>query len=137
MPPKSTPLTHVVVCQMIKESVDATIAVERARHANAGNDARGSRPVRGQDAALVVHECTFVRFMKCNPSVFCGVEGALKLRRWFENTESVFEISEYPEGKKVKFAAATLEGPNLTCWNSKIATMGLETVNQMPWTEMK
>ncbi|GKC21092.1 putative reverse transcriptase domain-containing protein, partial [Tanacetum coccineum] len=64
-------------------SVDAAIAAERARHANAGNDARGSGPVRGQDAAPVV------------------------------------------QGKKVKFAAATLQGPALTWWN------------RMPWTEMK
>nr|GEU85318.1 hypothetical protein [Tanacetum cinerariifolium] len=41
------------------------------------------------------------------------------------------------EGKKVKFVAATLEGPTLTWWKTKVATMGLKTVNQMPWTEMK
>ncbi|GJU96102.1 putative reverse transcriptase domain-containing protein [Tanacetum coccineum] len=40
-------------------------------------------------------------------------------------------------GKKVKFVAATLEGPSLTWWKTKVATMGLETVNQMSWTEMK
>ncbi|GJU75813.1 putative reverse transcriptase domain-containing protein [Tanacetum coccineum] len=40
-------------------------------------------------------------------------------------------------GKKVKFVAATLEGPTLTWWKTKVATMGLETVNQMPWIEMK
>ncbi|GKE17280.1 putative reverse transcriptase domain-containing protein, partial [Tanacetum coccineum] len=40
-------------------------------------------------------------------------------------------------GKKVKFAAATLQGPALTWWNATVATIGLETVNQMPWTEMK
>nr|GFA45939.1 putative reverse transcriptase domain-containing protein [Tanacetum cinerariifolium] len=74
--------------------------------------------------------------MKCNPVVFCGV-GAVELRRWFEKTESVFEISECAEGKKVKFVAATLEGPALTWWKTKVATMGLEMVNQMPWTEMK
>ncbi|GJT42619.1 putative reverse transcriptase domain-containing protein [Tanacetum coccineum] len=93
MPPKSAPLTQAATRRMIKESVDAAIAIERARHANAGNDARGSGPVRGQDAA--------------------------------------------PVGKKVKFAAATLQGPALTWWNAKVETMGLETVNQMPWTEMK
>ncbi|GKE37188.1 hypothetical protein Tco_1460593 [Tanacetum coccineum] len=76
MPPKSAPLTQAAVWRMIKESVDAAIVAERARHVNAGNDARG--------------------------------------------------------GKKAKFAAATLEGPALTWWNSKIATLGLETVNQMP-----
>ncbi|GJR60400.1 putative reverse transcriptase domain-containing protein [Tanacetum coccineum] len=43
----------------------------------------------------------------------------------------------FHEGKKVKFAFATLQGPALTWWNAKVATIGLETVNQMPWTEMK
>ncbi|GKC98146.1 putative reverse transcriptase domain-containing protein, partial [Tanacetum coccineum] len=92
---KSAPLTQATIRRMLKESVDATIATERAGHANAGNEARGSRPVRGQDAAPIV------------------------------------------QGKKVKFAAATLQGPALTWWNAKVATMGLETVNQMHWTEMK
>ncbi|GJY30127.1 hypothetical protein Tco_0413622 [Tanacetum coccineum] len=87
MPPKSAPMTQAAIRRMIKESVDAAIAVEQARQANVRNDASGSGPVR--------------------------------------------------EGKKVKFAAATLQGPTLTWWNAKVATMGLETVNQMPWTEMK
>nr|GEY57857.1 putative reverse transcriptase domain-containing protein [Tanacetum cinerariifolium] len=56
----------------------------------------------GQDATPAVRECTFVGFMKCNHAVFCGVEGAVELQRWFEKTESVFEISECAEGKKVK-----------------------------------
>nr|GEV80923.1 hypothetical protein [Tanacetum cinerariifolium] len=72
MPPKSIPLTQVVVRRMIKESVDADITAKRARQVNVRNDARGSRPVRGQSVTLVV-----------------------------------------------------------------LATMGLETVNQLPWTEMK
>ncbi|GKA76850.1 putative reverse transcriptase domain-containing protein [Tanacetum coccineum] len=95
MPPKSAPLTQAAIHRMIKESVDAATAVERARHTNAGNDAKGSGPVRGQDAAPAV------------------------------------------QGKKVKCVAATLQGPALTWWNAKVATMGLETVNQMPWTKMK
>ncbi|GJU84965.1 hypothetical protein Tco_1292511 [Tanacetum coccineum] len=94
MPPKSAPLTQAAIRRMIKESVDAAIAAERARHANAGNDARGSRLVRCQDVIPVVR-------------------------------------------KKVKFAATTLQGPALTWWNAKVAIMGLETVNQMPWTKMK
>ncbi|GKA42811.1 putative reverse transcriptase domain-containing protein [Tanacetum coccineum] len=99
MPPKSAHLTQADVRRMIKESVDAAIAAERARHANVRNDAIGSRPAMGQDAAPAVHECTFAGFMKCNLTAF--------------------------------------HGPVLTWWNAKIATMGLETVNQMPWTEMK
>ncbi|GKC74871.1 hypothetical protein Tco_1120754 [Tanacetum coccineum] len=114
MPLKFTPLTQDAIRRMIKESVDAAIAVERARHANAGNDARGSRPARGQDAAPTIRECTFAGFMKCNPTAFHGTEGAVKLRRWFKKTKSVFRISKCAEGKKVKFAAATLQGPALT-----------------------
>ncbi|GJS94307.1 putative reverse transcriptase domain-containing protein [Tanacetum coccineum] len=83
---------------MILKSVNAAIAAERARHANAGNDARGSGVVRGQDVVPIILECTFARFMKCNPTVFHSTEEA---------------------------------------WNSKVATMGLETVNRIPWTEMK
>ncbi|GJV66921.1 hypothetical protein Tco_1482430 [Tanacetum coccineum] len=108
----SAPMTQAAICRMIKENVDADIAAERARHANVGNDARGSGPARGQDAAPAVHECTFVGFMMCNPTAFY-------------------------EGKKVKFAVATLQGPALTWWNANVATIGLETVNQMPWNEMK
>ncbi|GJV04700.1 hypothetical protein Tco_1338269 [Tanacetum coccineum] len=117
--------------------VDVAIATERERKANVRNDASRSRPVRGQDTTPAVRESTFAGFMKCNPTVLRSVEGAVELRRWFEKTESIFKISECVEGKKVKFAAATLEGPSLTWWKTKIAAMGLETVNQMPWTEMK
>ncbi|GJY04499.1 putative reverse transcriptase domain-containing protein [Tanacetum coccineum] len=137
MPPKSTPMTQAAIRQMIKESVDTAIAAERARQANVRNDASRSRPVKGRDTAPAVHECTFSGFMKCNPAAFRGVEGAVELRRWFEKTESVFKINECAKDKKVKYAAATLEGPALTWWKTKVATIGLETVNQMPWTEMK
>ncbi|GJT66853.1 putative reverse transcriptase domain-containing protein [Tanacetum coccineum] len=129
MPPKSAPMTQAAIRRMIKESVDAAIAAERARQANVRNDASGSGPVKGQDPAPAVYECTFAGFMKCNPTAFRRVKGAGELRRWFEKTKSVFEISECAEGKKVKFAAATLEGPALTWWKTKVATMGLETMN--------
>nr|GEV60673.1 putative reverse transcriptase domain-containing protein [Tanacetum cinerariifolium] len=137
IPPKSTPLTQTAIRRTIKENVDVAIAAERARQTNVGNDARGSGPVRGQDDAPAVRDCTFAGFMKCNHIAFHGTKGAVELLRWFEKTESIFGISECAEGVKVKFAAATLQGHYLTWWNAKIATMGLETVNQMHWTEMK
>ncbi|GJR86426.1 putative reverse transcriptase domain-containing protein [Tanacetum coccineum] len=94
--------------RMIKESVDSAIVAERERQANVRNDASRFGPVRGQDTAPAVRECTFAGFMKCNPVVFRGVEGA---------------------GKKVKFTAATLEGPTLTWWKTKVAT--IEEVQRM------
>nr|GEY50448.1 putative reverse transcriptase domain-containing protein [Tanacetum cinerariifolium] len=106
------------------EAINVPIEDEKSKAGKVRNDASGFGPVRGQDAAPAVRECTFAGFMKCNPAVFCGVEGTVKLRRWFEKTESVFEISECAEGKKVKFVTATLEGPALTWWKTKVATMG-------------
>ncbi|GJR99234.1 putative reverse transcriptase domain-containing protein [Tanacetum coccineum] len=80
MPPKSAPLTQAAVRRMIKESVDAAIAVERERQTNAGNNASGS----GQ------------------------AKGVVELRRWFKKMKMTFGISECAEDKKVKFAATTL-----------------------------
>ncbi|GKA28504.1 putative reverse transcriptase domain-containing protein [Tanacetum coccineum] len=85
---------YAAIRRMIKENVNAAIAAERARHSNVRNDARGSGPARG----------------------------AVELRRWFKKTESIFEISECIEGKKVSFAASTLQGPTLTWWNTKCMT---------------
>ncbi|GKC86478.1 putative reverse transcriptase domain-containing protein, partial [Tanacetum coccineum] len=79
MPPKSTPMTQAAMQRMIKESVDAAIAVERERKAKVRNDASEFGLVRGQSTIPVVHECTFAGFM-----------------------------NECVEGKKVRFAGATL-----------------------------
>ncbi|GKB40532.1 hypothetical protein Tco_0885474 [Tanacetum coccineum] len=81
--------------------VDAAIAAEWVRQANVRKDTSRSGPVRG----------------------------AVELRRWFKKIESVFEISECAEGKKVKFVVATLEGPTLTWWKTKVAT--IEEVQRM------
>ncbi|GJZ78786.1 putative reverse transcriptase domain-containing protein, partial [Tanacetum coccineum] len=75
--------------------------------------------------------------MKCNPDNFHGTEGAVELRRWFEKTEMTFGIRECAKDKKVKFVAATLRGPALTWWNSKVTILGLDVANQIGWTEMK
>ncbi|GJR71725.1 hypothetical protein Tco_0084090 [Tanacetum coccineum] len=80
MPPKSAPMTQVAIRRMIKESVDVAIAAEQARQVNVRNYASGSGPVRGQDTAPAVRECTFAGFMKCNPAAFRGVKGAVELR---------------------------------------------------------
>nr|GEX07792.1 putative reverse transcriptase domain-containing protein [Tanacetum cinerariifolium] len=57
---------------------NTAINAKRARHANAGNDARGSGPVRGQDATHIVGKFTFTGFMKCNPTAFHVTEEIVK-----------------------------------------------------------
>nr|GFD33740.1 hypothetical protein [Tanacetum cinerariifolium] len=58
--------------------------------------------------APTVRECTFAGFMKCKHAVFY-------------------------EGKKVKFAAATLEGPALTWWKTKVATIEVQGMEHELW----
>ncbi|GJX07750.1 hypothetical protein Tco_0195682 [Tanacetum coccineum] len=65
---------------------------------------------------------------KCNAVLLLSGQG-----KAIRNVASGFR----PQGKKVKFASTTLEGPTLTWWKTKVVTMGLEIVNQMPWTELK
>ncbi|GJU53988.1 putative reverse transcriptase domain-containing protein [Tanacetum coccineum] len=101
MPPKSAHMTQATMRRMIKESVDAKLLVVETERQATGHE-------RCYDVGA----------------------RAIELRRWFEKTESVFGISECVEGKKVRFDAATLEGPALTRWNSKVATLGLENVKE-------
>ncbi|GJS42640.1 putative reverse transcriptase domain-containing protein [Tanacetum coccineum] len=119
-----------------KESVDVVIAAKRARHVNALNNAKRCGPVRGQDATLAVRECTFAGFMKLILLLFMVLKEPLNYKDCSRTVEC-FQISDVQRVMNVKFAAATLQGPALTWWNAKVAIMGLETVNQMPWTEMK
>ncbi|GJR66683.1 putative reverse transcriptase domain-containing protein [Tanacetum coccineum] len=133
MPPR--PMNQAAIERLVTERVNAAVEAERERQENARR--QGNNEAGGQGGAPAARECTFSGFMKCNPTVFHGHEGAVELSRWFEKTEMVFGISECAEARKVKFAAATLQGRALTWWNSQVATMGLEAANQIGWTEMK
>ncbi|GJX48380.1 putative reverse transcriptase domain-containing protein [Tanacetum coccineum] len=46
-------------------------------------------------------------------------------------------VRDYTFGGFMKCNPTAFHGPTLTWWNAKTATMGLETMNQMPWIEMK
>ncbi|GJR21770.1 putative reverse transcriptase domain-containing protein [Tanacetum coccineum] len=135
MPPK--PMSQAAIERLITERVTAAVEAERERQVNARGQGNNANEAGGQGGAPAARECTFSGFMKCNPTVFHGHEGAVELSRWFEKTEMVFGISECAEARKVKFAAATLQGRALTWWNSQVATMGLEAANQIGWTEMR
>nr|GEV73780.1 putative reverse transcriptase domain-containing protein [Tanacetum cinerariifolium] len=86
--------------EAINDNVDVAIAAERARHANVGNDARGSGPAKGQDAAPAVRKCTFKGFMKCNPTTFYSTEGAVELLRWFEKLRVFLESVSVHRAKR-------------------------------------
>ncbi|GJS11935.1 putative reverse transcriptase domain-containing protein [Tanacetum coccineum] len=109
MPPR--PMNQAAIERLIAERVNAAVEAERERQANARR--QGNNEAGGQGGAPAAP------------------------RMWFEKTEMVFGISECAEARKVKFAAATLQGRALTWWNSQVAMMGLEAANQIGWTEMR
>ncbi|KAJ0915996.1 putative transcription factor interactor and regulator CCHC(Zn) family [Helianthus annuus] len=75
--------------------------------------------------------------MDCRPSTFSGTEGAVGLLHWFEKLESVFEMCECPEARRVKYATGTLEGIALTWWNAQVQLLGLAAANATPWNDFK
>ncbi|GJV29107.1 ribonuclease H-like domain-containing protein [Tanacetum coccineum] len=64
--------------KLVKESVDAAIVAKRARHTNAGKDARGYGPVRGQDSQTLVFESSLL------PGFMKGQEKTVNQMPWTE-----------------------------------------------------
>nr|GFC69998.1 putative reverse transcriptase domain-containing protein [Tanacetum cinerariifolium] len=79
--------------------------------------------------------CTYATFIKCDPLPFIRTEGAVGLCQWFKRMDSVFQIIEWKEKDRVKFAMATLRGRALTWWNGRIKAIGIEAANNTPWSE--
>ncbi|GJT61709.1 putative reverse transcriptase domain-containing protein [Tanacetum coccineum] len=75
--------------------------------------------------------------MSCQPINFKGTEGAVRLIRCFERTESVFSRCNCTEDCKVKFATCTLTEEALSWWNSFAQPIGIEEAYKITWVEFK
>ncbi|GKD92604.1 hypothetical protein Tco_1372441 [Tanacetum coccineum] len=104
MPPRR--MTHAAIKRLIAKRVAATLDEDRANRENVGGPAGGAG---GPAAAPVSCKCTYAGFMKCDPSTFSKVEGAVGICRLFERLELVFRISKCAKRNKVKFATSTLQ----------------------------
>ncbi|KAJ0556053.1 putative retrotransposon gag domain-containing protein [Helianthus annuus] len=113
-------MTQAQLTALINEQVAAALAAAQAG---------------GQHAHPPVW--TYKNFMDCRPSTFSGTEGAVGLLHWFEKLESVFEMCECPEARRVKYATGTLEGIALTWWNAQVQILGLAAANATPWNDFK
>ncbi|GKG04606.1 hypothetical protein Tco_0314993, partial [Tanacetum coccineum] len=96
MPPKrtstseATTMTQASIKKLVADSVTAAL---EAQMANTDNTTRLRE-------ALVARKCSYKEFMSCQPINFKGMEGAVRLIRWFERTESVFSRSNCTEDCK-------------------------------------
>nr|GEW13821.1 retrovirus-related Pol polyprotein from transposon TNT 1-94 [Tanacetum cinerariifolium] len=99
-------MTHTAIEEMInRHIVKALEAHEANRNIRLGNDnneggngnddgnrigggnRNGNHNENDRDARLVIGECTYQDFMKCQPLNFKGTKGVFGLIRWFENME--------------------------------------------------
>nr|GEX72462.1 reverse transcriptase domain-containing protein [Tanacetum cinerariifolium] len=72
-------------------------------------------------------------FLKCKPHTFSGTGGIVRLTRWFEKIETVFNISNCPPKYQVKCATCTLQKSALTWWNSYNRRIVVDAAYAMKW----
>ncbi|GJR72619.1 putative reverse transcriptase domain-containing protein [Tanacetum coccineum] len=103
---------------------------------NRGGNGNGNPNRNDRGAMSVIRKCTYHEFVKCQPLNLKGIEGVVELRRWFENMETVFHISNCLERYQVKYATCTLLNSALTWWNAHKRTTGADAAFAMSWREL-
>ncbi|GKG20140.1 hypothetical protein Tco_0379941, partial [Tanacetum coccineum] len=107
MPPKMTStseapaMTQSAIRKLFADSVAAALETQAA---STNNPNRNTRPTRNP----VARKGNYKEFITYQPFYFNGMEGAISLIFWVEQTESVFSRSNYAEENKVTFATGTL-----------------------------
>nr|GEW86526.1 hypothetical protein [Tanacetum cinerariifolium] len=81
---------------------------------------------RGQVRTPTVRECTFTRFMKCNPIIFQGTKGVAKLCRWFKKTEMIIMANPFPPNHDADLPEDELVQPKLAPTMPEPASLVLE-----------
>ncbi|GJR47632.1 hypothetical protein Tco_1315735 [Tanacetum coccineum] len=108
---KEPVMTQAAIKKLVADNVSAALEAQAANMENTDNTTRPRE-------AHVARQCSYKKYMSCQPINFKGLEGAVGLIRWFERTESVFSRSNCTEDCKVKFATGTLTEEALSWLNS-------------------
>ncbi|GKF08636.1 hypothetical protein Tco_0042860, partial [Tanacetum coccineum] len=82
----------------------AALEAQAATMASTNNTNRNTRPT----GTPVAKTRNYKEFISCQPFYFNGTEGAVRLIRWFQRTESVFSRSKCTKENKVAFATGTV-----------------------------
>nr|GEX70328.1 reverse transcriptase domain-containing protein [Tanacetum cinerariifolium] len=93
-------MTEATIEQLIIKGVAIALEEQAAAMANADNPNRNTGPRE----IPVVKRGNYKEFINCQPFYFNGTEGAVRLIRWFERTESVFSRSNCAKVNRVTFA---------------------------------
>nr|GEV35975.1 reverse transcriptase domain-containing protein [Tanacetum cinerariifolium] len=136
MPPKRTStsetpaITLATIQRLITDGIAATL---ETRAINTNNTNRNLKPKE----TPIEKRGNYKEFISFQPFYFNGTEGAIRLIRWFERTESVFSLSKCVEEERVTFATGTLTNDALSWWNAYAQPIGIEQANKITWTELK
>ncbi|GJT25564.1 reverse transcriptase domain-containing protein [Tanacetum coccineum] len=139
MPPKRTStsetpaITLAAIQQLITDGISSALKAQAATMASASNPNRNTGPT----GTPVAKMGNYKEFISCQPFYFNGIEGAVGLIRWFEQTELVFSRSNCAEENKVTFDTGTLTNDVLSWWNAYTQPIGIEQANKITWTELK
>ena len=87
---------------LIAERVAAALAQYDSQRQD-GSDLRNSIGGSGGNP----RPCSYKNFMSYKPKFFFGDGSVIELTRWFEKTESVFQLCSCAHNDQVKFAACT------------------------------
>nr|GEU79320.1 reverse transcriptase domain-containing protein [Tanacetum cinerariifolium] len=119
-PPKRTStsaapaITQDAIRQLVANSVTAALEAQAATIESTDNLSRNTEPRE----TLVAKKRNYKKFISYQPFYFNGTEGAVRLIRWFERTETVFSRSNCAEENKVTFATGNLTDDALFWWNA-------------------
>ncbi|GJR68634.1 hypothetical protein Tco_0014699 [Tanacetum coccineum] len=78
---------------------DALAAIEANR-----SSTQGDTNLTG----ITTRTCSYKEFRSCMQGNFSGTKGAVRLTRWFEKLESVFQVSKVKDNDNVKYVACTM-----------------------------
>ncbi|GKF12383.1 hypothetical protein Tco_0050309 [Tanacetum coccineum] len=126
-------MTQAAIRQLVVDSVAAALEAQATTIANADNPNRNTGPRE----TPIAKRGNYKEFISCQSFYFNGTEGAVRLIRWFEWTESVFSRSNCAEENKVTFSTGTLTDDALSWWNAYAQPIGIEQANRITWTELK
>nr|GEU68370.1 putative reverse transcriptase domain-containing protein [Tanacetum cinerariifolium] len=107
----TTPVTDAQLRALISWDIATALAecdADRSRNVDDSNDSGAGE----RRQVSTVRECTYTDFLKCQLMNFKGTKG-------------------------VKFATYTLQGNDLTWWNSHVRAVGNDIAYEMPWKTLK
>jgi len=125
---------------IIAERVAAALLAYELAHpggGGGGGGGGGAGPENPGGGGGNPRPCSYKDFMNCKPHEFAGTGGVIELTRWFEKTESVFQISNCTADSQVKFAACTFMRAALSWWNTHVQTIGIVQANALTWGALK